>query len=168
MSTGAGIVYEYFRDNRFKVLAGVGAFNLNRPNQGFYNQEIPREIRYNTFVKGTFQLNEKWDIVPSAQFSSQGVYKELVLGGSGKYYLDRKKDVYSALYGGMWFRNRDAAYLSFGYDYQDLFVGISYDINFSKLVPASHLRGGVEFAVRYIIRKFKPKRIIHRVCPDYI
>jgi hypothetical protein len=30
------------------------------------------------------------------------------------------------------------------------------------------LRGGVEFAVRYIIRKFKPKRIIHRVCPDYI
>ena len=53
-------------------------------------------------------------------------------------------------------------------DYQDLFVGISYDINFSKLVPASHLRGGIEFAVRYIIRKFKPKRIIHRVCPDYI
>ena len=72
MSTGAGIVYEYFRDNRFKVLAGVGAFNLNQPDQGFYNQEIPRERRYNAFVKGTFQLNEKWDVIPSAQFSSQG------------------------------------------------------------------------------------------------
>lgn len=168
MSTGAGLVYEYFRDNRFKVLAGFGAFNLNRPNQGFYNQEIPREIRYNAFVKGTFQLNDKWDVIPSAQFSTQGVYKELVIGGSGKYYLDRKKDVYSALYGGVWYRNKDAAYITFGYDYKDLFVGISYDVNFSKLVPASHLRGGIEFAVRYIIRKFKPKRIIHRVCPDYI
>ena len=96
MSTGAGIIYEYFRDNRFKILAGVGAFNLNLPDQGFYNQEIPRERRYNAFVKGTFQLNEKWDVIPSAQFSTQGVYRELVLGGSGKYYLDRKKDIYSA------------------------------------------------------------------------
>jgi len=168
MSLGAGLVYEWYRDNRFKVLAGVGAFNLNRPHQGFYDLEIPREIRVNGFVKGTFQLNEKWDLIPSAQFSTQGVYKELVVGGSGKYYLDRKKDIYSALYGGIWYRNADAAYLSFGYDYQDLFFGISYDINFSKLVPASHMRGGIEFAVRYIIRKFKPKRIIHRVCPDYI
>jgi type IX secretion system PorP/SprF family membrane protein len=168
MSLGAGLVYEWYRDNRFKVLAGVGAFNLNRPNQGFYDLEIPREIRVNGFVKGTFQLNEKWDLIPSAQYSTQGVYRELVIGGSGKYYLDRKKDIYSALYGGIWYRNADAAYLSFGYDYQDLFFGISYDLNFSKLVPASHMRGGIEFAVRYIIRKFKPKRIIHRVCPDYI
>lgn len=168
MSLGAGLVYEWYRDNRFKVLAGVGAFNLNRPNQGFYDLEIPREIRVNGFVKGTFQLNEKWDLIPSAQYSTQGVYQELVIGGSGKYYLDRKKDIYSALYGGIWYRNADAAYLSFGYDYQDLFFGISYDLNFSKLVPASHMRGGIEFAVRYIIRKFKPKRIIHRVCPDYI
>lgn len=168
MSLGAGLIYEWHRDDRFKVLAGVGAFNLNRPNQGFYDLEIPREIRINGFVKGTFQLNDKWDIIPSAQFSTQGVYKELVIGGSGKYYLDRKKDIYSALYGGIWYRNTDAAYLSFGYDYQDLFFGISYDINFSKLVPASHMRGGIEFAVRYIIKKFKPKRIIHRVCPDYI
>lgn len=168
MSLGVGMIYEWYRDNRFKVLAGAGAFNLNRPNQGFYDLEIPREIRMNAFVKGTFQLNEKWDVIPSAQFSTQGVYKELVIGGSGKYHLTGKKDVYSALYGGLWWRNKDAAYLSFGYDYKDLFVGISYDINFSKLVPASQLRGGIEFAVRYVIRKFNPKRIIHRVCPDYI
>jgi hypothetical protein len=55
-----------------------------------------------------------------------------------------------------------------GYDYKDFFVGVSYDINFSKLVPASNGRGGLEIAVRYIIRTFKPKKIIHRVCPDYI
>ena len=168
MSFGMGIVYEFYRNNRFKILTGAGAFNLNRPNQGFYDLEIPREIRLNGFVKGTFQLNENWDILPSVQFSTQGVYKELVIGGSGKYHLNRKKDIYSALYGGIWWRNKDAAFLSFGYDYKDLFVGISYDINFSKLVPASHLRGGIEFAIRYVIRKFNPKRVIHRVCPDYI
>tara|TARA_Y100001978_G_scaffold203358_1_gene228593 strand:- start:4356 stop:5351 length:996 start_codon:yes stop_codon:yes gene_type:complete len=168
LSIGAGMIYEWYRNNRFKVLVGAGAYNLNRPNQGFYDLDIPREIRMNAFLKGTFKLNEKWDVIPSAQFSTQGVYKELIIGGSGKYHLTRKKDIYSALYGGLWWRNKDAACLSFGYDYKDLFVGISYDINFSKLVPASQLRGGIEFAVRYVIRKFNPKRIIHRVCPDYI
>ena len=75
---------------------------------------------------------------------------------------------YKALHGGLWFRNRDAAYLTLGMDYQQLFVGISYDINVSKLVPASNLRGGFEIAIRYIINAFKPKKIIHRVCPDFI
>jgi hypothetical protein len=53
-------------------------------------------------------------------------------------------------------------------DYNDLFVGISYDLNYSKLVPASRMRGGFELAARYIIRTFKPKKMLHRVCPDFI
>jgi hypothetical protein len=65
-------------------------------------------------------------------------------------------------------RNKDACFLTVGYDYQDFFMGLSYDINFSKLVPASNARGGFEIAVRYIINRFKPKRIEHRVCPDFI
>lgn len=167
-SFGAGFIYEWRKNERLKVILGTSAFNLNTPDQGFYNVEIKRAVRSNSFIKGTFALNEKWDILPSIQFTTQDVYREFLIGGSGKYYLNHPKKVYSALYGGLWYRNKDAAYISFGYDYADLFVGISYDINLSQLVPASQARGGIEFAVRYIIKKFKPKRILHRVCPDYI
>ncbi len=167
-SLGAGFLYEYRKNDRFKILFGSSLFNLNRPNQGFYNTEVKRAIRSNSFVKGTFEVNEKWDIIPSIQFSAQDVYRSLVIGASGKYYLNHPKKKYAALYGGVWYRNRDAANLSFGYDFADLFVGISYDINFSKLVPASQARGGIEFAVRYVIKKFKPKKVLHKVCPDYI
>lgn len=167
-SIGFGALYEWRKNERFKVLSGVGLYNLNRPNQGFYTEKIPRDIRLNIFAKGTFKINRMWDAVPSIQISTQGKYREIILGGSAKYYLTFKPKVYQALYAGIWYRNRDASYLTFGYDYKDLFVGISYDINYSKLVPASNARGGIEFAVRYIIRTFKPKRIIHRVCPDYI
>src|SRR5690606_3863044 len=73
-----------------------------------------------------------------------------------------------ALYGGLFYRNKDAAFLSAGMDYNAWFVGISYDMNFSKLVPASRVRGGLEIAVRYIIHRFKPKKISHRICPVYI
>jgi len=168
ISIGLGSLYEWRKNERFKVLSGFGIYNLNRPNQGFYTEKIQRDIRFTIFAKGTFKINQKWDAVPSLQFNNQGVYRELLLGGSAKYYLTSSTKVYQALYGGIWYRNRDAAYLTFGYDYKDFFAGISYDINFSKLVPASRARGGIEIAVRYIIRTFKPKRIIHRVCPDYI
>ena len=167
-SLGTGFIYEWRQSNRMKITAGFGAFNLNQPNQGFYNLKVKRDIRFNGFVKGTFRVNENWDIIPSVQLSQQGIYRELILGSSGKYYLTSSKGIYRALYMGAWYRTKDAGYISLGYDYKDFFVGVSYDINFSKLVPASNYRGGLEIAVRYIIRKFKPKNIIHRVCPDYI
>jgi type IX secretion system PorP/SprF family membrane protein len=167
-SIGTGFIYEWRRNDRNKLFFGAGAFNLNQPNQGFYNQKIKREVRYNYFFKGNFQLNPLWDIIPSMQYSQQGVYREIIVGSSGKYYLPSSKNIYRAFYAGAWYRTKDAAYLSVGYDYKDLYVGVSYDINFSKLVPASQNRGGLEIAVRYVIRKFKPKNIIHRVCPDYI
>ncbi len=168
ISIGTGFIYEWRQSDRFKIIAGAGAFNLNQPNQGFYNQQIERDVRYNGFVKGTFKLNERWDIIPSFQYFQQGVYREFILGSSGKFYLPSSKGIYRAFYAGAWYRTKDAGYLILGYDYKDFFVGVSYDVNFSKLVPASNNRGGLEIAVRYIIRKFKPKNIIHRVCPDYI
>lgn len=167
-SFGIGGIYQYYEDERLNFTAGIGAYNLNRPNQGFYNDVIPRDIRLNIFAKGIYKLNYDWDLVPSFSLSFQGVYREFVLGSSAKYTLVNRLGEYRALYGGLFYRNKDAAFLSVGMDYNAWFVGISYDMNFSKLVPASRVRGGLEIAVRYIIHRFKPKKISHRICPDYI
>lgn len=167
-SFGVGAVYEYNKNTREKITAGIGFYNLNRPNQGFYTEVIPRDIRFNAFAKGIYKLNYDWDLVPSVNLSIQGKYREIIVGSSVKYTLVNKLGSYKALYAGLWYRNRDAAYFSVGMDYQSWFVGLSYDINFSKLVPASNLRGGFEIATRYIINRFKPKKITHRVCPDFI
>ncbi len=168
VSIGFGVMHEWKKRDRFKIVSGIAAYNLNQPNQGFYSDVIKRDIRYTSFVKGTFQLNPKWDVVPSIQYGLQGIYRELLIGSSFKYYLIDTPKKYQALYIGGWNRGVDASFLSLGMDYNDLFVGISYDINYSKLVPASRMRGGFEFAARYIIRMFKPKKILHRVCPDFI
>jgi len=167
-SIGTGLAYEWIQKDRQKTNIGIGIYNLNQPNQGFYNQVIKRPVRMTLYVKQSFKIKENMDLIPSFQFQSQGVYKELNVGTSVKYYLKTKDFSYQALYAGLWMRNKDASFLTIGYDYQDFFVGLSYDMNFSKLVPASHVRGGFEIAVRYIINRFKPKRIEHRVCPDFI
>lgn len=167
-SFGIGGIYQYYENERLNFTAGIGAYNLNRPNQGFYGEVIPRDIRLNIFGKGIYELNYDWDLVPSFSLSFQGVYQEYVFGSSAKYTLVNRLGEYRALYGGLFYRNKDAAFLSAGMDYNAWFVGISYDMNFSKLVPASRVRGGLEIAVRYIIHRFKPKKISHRICPDYI
>jgi type IX secretion system PorP/SprF family membrane protein len=167
-SVGIGAVYQYYVNKRFNITGGVGAYNLNKPNQGFYNEVILRDIRINIFAKGIYKIGFDWDIIPSLNLSFQGKYNEIIFGSSFKYTLIDRLGEYRALYAGGWFRNKDAGYLSVGMDYQSWFVGLSYDINFSKLVPASRSRGGFEIAVRYILHRFKPKKIVHRICPDYI
>ncbi len=167
-SFGIGTIYEYYQNERFNITGGIALFNINRPDQGFFANEIQRDRRLNIFARGIYKLNYDWDILPSMQFSVQGVYREFMIGARAKYTLVNRLGEYRALYGGLHYRNKDAAFLSIGMDYQNWFVGMSYDINFSKLVPASRLRGGFELAVRYILTRFKPKKIVHRICPDYI
>ncbi len=167
-SIGLGTTYDFFIDQRNNLTAGLGVFNLNRPDQGFYGNIIQRDIRFNAFVRGIYNINYDWDILPAIQFNNQGKYREFLIGARAKYTLVNRLGTYRALYGGLFYRNRDAAYLSVGMDYQSWFVGLSYDINFSKLVPASRTVGGFEIAVRYILTRFKPKKIVHRICPDYI
>ena len=167
-SVGAGAVYQFYKNERLNFTFGVGAFNLNRPNQGFYNNYIPRDIRINLSGRGIYKLNYDWDLVPGIQLSLQGKYREFIIGSSVKYTLINSLGQYRALYAGLWYRNQDAGFITVGMDYQSWFAGISYDVNFSKLVPASRARGGIEVAVRYILHRFKPKKVAHRICPDYI
>ena len=167
-SFGVGSIYQYYKNDRLNFTGGFSFFNLNKPNQGFFGTVIERDIRMNLFAKGIYKLNYDWDLVPELQFNVQGAYREFIIGSRVKYTLIDRLGEYRALYGGLFYRNRDAAYLSIGMDYQSWFVGVSYDVNFSSLVPASNLRGGVEIAVRYIMHRFKPKKIVHRICPDYI
>lgn len=168
-STGVGIVYEWSVNDRKRIALGVGAYNLNTPNQGFMGEVIPRERRYNVFAQGQFKIHHDWDILPTFQLNFQGTYNELIFGYNFRYIFKERLDQYVAFYFGNFYRNKDSGYISVGADYKNWFAGISYDMNFSKLKTASKVRGGIEFSLRYIINRTKVNNVIfHRVCPDYI
>jgi len=168
LSIGLGTMYQFYKNKRFQFTTGVGAYNLNRPNQGFFENTIERDIRVNIFGSGIYKIGFDWDLVPGINLSFQGVYKEFVLGSSVKYTLVDKLGEYRALYAGLWYRAKDAGIISIGMDYQQWFVGVSYDVNFSSLIPASRARGGIEIAVRYILHRLKTTNKVYRICPDYI
>jgi hypothetical protein len=45
---------------------------------------------------------------------------------------------------------------------------VSYDINFSDLVPASRNRGGIEFTAVHIFRKRPMVPARFKACPDLL
>jgi len=165
----SGIVYKYQPENRKEIVAGLGFFNMTTPKQSFFgNTAILRDRRLVFHAKGIYKLNYEWDLQPGFFTQFQGKYKEIVFGSNVRYIYKDRKGEFIAPYAGLWFRNRDALNLIVGAYYNNWIAGISYDINVSKLVPASNVRGGLEFSVQYIMHVFKPKKIQHRICPDYI
>ncbi len=165
----AGINWLYLIKERTSASAGVSLFNINTPDQSFLNESnIKLDRRLTAHAATQFKIAEKFDLIPSLLYMKQGTFNEFDVGGSVKYILDKQPYHYRALYLGLWTRTKDAGWLSFGMDYDNWNVGISYDLNYSKLRTASNGRGGVEVSVIYIIRQLPPKRVLYKACPNYI
>lgn len=164
----AGVYYNWQPKKRKRISTGLSLYNITRPHQSFYgDSQIRLDRRLNIHADGLFKTGQKTDILPQMLFMKQGSFYELTLGGMGKYTLNSSIYQQRALYAGIYTRVKDAAYVTVGMDYNELYVGLSYDLNYSKLTPASRGRGGWELAVVYIIGKM-PDRMKYRTCPDFM
>lgn len=169
LNVNIGGVYTYQTESRKKITVGISWFNLPQEKQSFYSNDlIKRDKRVAIHGASTYKINYQWDIQPGFLMQFQGKYKELIVGGNARYIYKDKRGEFIAPYAGLWFRNKDAVYLTAGAYYNQWIVGVSYDVNVSQLTPASNIRGGLEFSVQYILHLFKPKDIQHRICPDYL
>ena len=158
------------KDPRKIFRAGFGVMNILRPRQSFFNDnDVVLDRRLSTHVGGVFRINERVDALPSVLFSRQGTFNEVIMGGSTRYILASTSTAYRAVAGGLWYRNKDAGFISANLYYDEWTVGVSYDLNLSTLRPASRSRGGFEFSVIYIIKHVKlPKILKFKACPTYI
>lgn len=164
-----GMAYAFRPDERTEIVAGISCFNIPRPKNSLYGNPIfKRDRRLVLHAKGNYPLNERWDIQPGFLAQFQGTYKEFVIGSDVRYLMDTRKTLLFAPHAGLWLRSGDAVYLTVGARYNQWKAGLSYDINFSKLVPASNLRGGLELSVQYTLCIFKPINRKHRICPAYL
>ncbi len=162
-----GFSWNYTKNLRKTITAGIAFHNIFNPKQSFFNDEnIELHSRVTFHTTGTFKIANKFDAVPGVSVMTQHEFKEIIFGGSGKYHLN--KGDYKAAYFGFWYRNSDATYITAELDYRNFHFGISYDINLSSLQVASRNRGGFEFSVIYIFEKFRPDIKRYKACPNYI
>jgi type IX secretion system PorP/SprF family membrane protein len=163
----AGILYYYKPAHRSSFTLGAGLFNINSAPQSFFNKEDVRLFKRAVFHgQAQFKIGERTDLLPAFQIMQQYKYTEILFGTSLKFLLVQKRGGQEAFNIGCWLRAGDAVILSTGYDYKQFVFGLSYDINYSGLRAATNNRGGLEFAIIYIVKNV-PAYINKRICPAY-
>ena len=165
----AGMVYDYQIDSDKKWQLGISLFNITNPKESYFNnQEIKLDRRITAHTTLTLDITSEIDVLPSLFYMKQGKYFEFIIGSLGKYTLSEGAGNNQSVYAGLFYRSKDAGYLTVGYEINNWNFGLSYDINLSSLRQASNGRGGIELSAIYILKLFRPTKKVHKFCPDYI
>ena len=166
---GGGIAYLWKKSARKQVNIGISALHINRPQQSFFADDgIKLDMKTTLSGLAEFPVGEKLDAIPTFMYQSQGKFKETVVGGFGKYYLKPVDGFTTAVSLGAFYRVKDAFILVANMDYKNFNVGVSYDLNTSRLVAATNQRGAFEVSLIYIIKKIPPYVAKKRVCPIFM
>ncbi len=165
----AGATYRYTPRHRHLLQVGLSFFNLTTPNIGFLGGPgVPLDGRSSSHILGQFPVSERVELLPMAQWMSQGEFNEFIIGSNVRYILLDRYGLERAVILGLHGRAADAGYIHAGFQYDDWTVGLSYDINTSDLVPASRNRGGIEFAVIRILKKRPILPVRFKACPEQL
>lgn len=165
----AGVVYRFVRNRRETIEGGIAYFNMTAPNVAFNSgPESPLDGRGVLHFTSSFPVSAKVDVRPMFQYMGQATFREFDLGGSVRYILLDRYSLWRTVLAGLYWRASDAGYLFAGSEYDDWTLGISYDLNFSDLVPASRNRGGIEFTAVKVFRKKPPVPVRFKACPTQL
>jgi type IX secretion system PorP/SprF family membrane protein len=160
-----GILWHYRKSDRrvsrtdqVRASMGFSVYHLTRPRLNFFdnNNRIYRRFVWHGDAQVNF-FRSDWSIAPSFLTQFQGRSLEIIVGSMLRYvsnnhsrytgYVKR-----NAMAFGLFYRNRDAFIFNTQLEWQEQWaMGLSYDINISKLAPASSARGGWEISMRYTL-----------------
>ena len=161
---GAGIAWSYGKGEKcisandgINATVGLSVFHFGIPSYSYYSTSSEK---LNTKIIGHASVtigiaNSNLLIIPDLIFLNQGALHEINMGGifkfitqdGSKYTKNKKPSAYSI---GAHYRMGDAMILTGMYEYSNYAIGISYDVNMSKLTSVSKSRGGLEIALRFV------------------
>jgi type IX secretion system PorP/SprF family membrane protein len=163
----AGVLYNGTTNGDNNIYAGVSMYHVNRHEETFSDTgRYYLAPRITLHGGGRFPIGEFNAFHFSANHSRQAGATNTMLGGAYELNLNANSDSPTSLYIGTWYRLNDAVIPYIGLEFGDLHLGATYDVNISKLKPASNLRGGAEISLIYI--KHAADRSLDKLnCPKF-
>ncbi|GLR16473.1 PorP/SprF family type IX secretion system membrane protein [Portibacter lacus] len=167
LETGVGANYRYQSDSsRTFVNLGAGLFHLTQPAAKVIDLGDPRlPMRTALNAQANIQLTNAFDVQAHAIAQFQGPYSEIVLGGLLKLYVNQNKGKLFRIDLGASYRTSGYIAPTIAFQYNQIYVGASYDVNLGEFNQIYSSRGGPEVHVRYIITKVKSFN--QKPCPIY-
>ncbi len=152
LDVGAGISFNSSAGefNNINYYIGAAAYHLNRPKVAFNSNEA--FMRLNTKWNGNlgvqYLMNSQVGLTMHANYSKQGNYQEVIAGVLGSWRnVDRSLNSTFTIYGGVFYRLKDAFIPTVKLDYKTYSFTLSYDINTSGLKSATNKMGGMEISI---------------------
>jgi type IX secretion system PorP/SprF family membrane protein len=153
LDMGAGALYfDATPDKKANVFGGLSVFHINKPKDPIISTQsvtlntIP--IRYVLHGGVSFNLSERTSIVPHALVMKQGTASEAMIGTYVQLNVNEETDF---MFGG-YYRFKDAVAPFVGVDWRNFIVGLSYDVNASKLGSLTRNVSSFELSLTYIKR----------------
>ncbi|MEZ4937763.1 MAG: PorP/SprF family type IX secretion system membrane protein [Crocinitomicaceae bacterium] len=154
-SSGNRVTHDDAKDFRI----GVAVHHLNKPRNAYYTDErLPMKIVVHG--NGFFGIrNTTFGIWPSFSFIYQKPHWELMVGTlfrttiNGKARITGFRKEMALSFGGHFRISSpfDAFIPEMFFEIEGVGIGVTYDVNISSLSTASHLQGGIELSLRYIM-----------------
>jgi type IX secretion system PorP/SprF family membrane protein len=160
---GAGILWAYNNtaevkvtdNNDFRANAGFSIYHITQPNYSFYSSNEKLQLKY--VLHGNVLIgvpNTNVAFVPGFMYYVQGPLKELFTGSLIRYKL-KQDSKYTGVHKGAAFslgvflRTKDAIIASMLLELSNYAIGMSYDVNTSRLIAATNSRGSFEITLRF-------------------
>lgn len=168
-----GMLYSAYTRKGVNIYTGVAVSHINQPKISFQpngvdgengkTEKLPVKLTIHGGV--SVPVNSRVDIMPNFMILWQGVSYEFNVGCHLKAKLGNVKLSKTALSLGVQYRGLyDAVIASTRLDVKGFSLGLSYDFNISKLVPATKTVGAPEISLMYQGSFRKKPRPGH--CPD--
>ena len=147
----AGLCLSSVSGNNVDYYVGVGLFHFTRPKVAFQPQnDISLNPKWVLNAGVTTPTSDQNRIVFYGDFFKQGG-ATLIQGGLMMMHdlVERDDEKKISIAAGMFYRVNDALVPVLRLDHYNMSIGATYDINISKLSPASQYRGGLELTLSY-------------------
>ncbi len=166
----AGLNFSSIAGENTRYYFGAGLFHITKPKVAFQQQY-------------DIELNRKWVVnaglaTPLSDLNKLIVYADYFMQGGNRQIqggfminhdiLQSTENQKIMISGGLFYRFKDALIPVIKLEYYQFGVGITYDVNISKLKTASQYRGGYEITLSYKAFRNGEKSSAEKVrCPAF-
>ncbi len=157
----AGALYYYGNSKALlNPFIGFSAFNLNQPEEKFFQTGIKLPLRY--YIHGGIKIyaTSKAQLLSKVSYMTQAKNKEITASLILHYFM---KDANTFFIVGPTYRLKDAAVIELGIKKGAYTIIASYDVNTSALKNVTYYKGGFELSITYVLQKSKVNHIVN--CP---
>ncbi len=146
-----GLCFSTETENGGNFYVSAGLFHFTKQRVSFLQKNDFRMLpKYVINAGYTYMMDEINRMVLYADFFQQGGAAQAQGGAMVMHDLQEREDGEKmSISGGLFYRLNDAVIPVVKLNYYNMSVGVTYDVNVSKLVPASQYRGGFEMTLSY-------------------